>query len=76
MIEKTIAYYGTTDCGGTIEIEPKKRELLSDLSEYIIKNNLANFIVDKKNCKLSVEIHISKPECWAYNYLEADRNEL
>ena len=73
--EKVIAYYGSTPCGGTAEIEQKKRELLSDLSEYIIKNNIANFIVEPEKCLLSIEMHISKPEYWLYNHLEDNKNE-
>ncbi len=73
-IESVKAYYGSEELNNQTEeeLDFKKRELLNQLSIYILQNNLANFVV--KSHKISIEMHIAAPEDWTFNFLN-DRDE-
>lgn len=68
-IESVRAYYGSEELinSSEEELDFKKRELLNQLSIYILQNNLANFIVEPH--KVSIEMHIAAPENWTFNFL-------
>ena len=68
-IESVRAYYGSEELINSSEEELnfKKRELLNQLSIYILQNNLANFVVEPH--KVSIEMHIAAPENWTFNFL-------
>lgn len=73
-IESVKAYYGSEELNNQTEeeLDFKKRELLNQLSVYILQNNLANFVVEPH--KVSIEMHIAAPENWTFNFL-TDVNE-
>lgn len=68
-IESVKAYYGSEELinSSEEELDFKKRELLNQLSIYILQNNLANFVVEPH--KVSIEMHIAAPENWTFNFL-------
>ena len=68
-IESVRAYYGSEELinSSEEELDFKKRELLNQLSIYILQNNLANFVVEPH--KVSIEMHIAAPENWTFNFL-------
>ena len=74
-IEPVRAYYGSEELSNQTEeeLDFKKRELLNQLSIYILQNNLANFIVEPH--KVSLEMQIAAPENWTFNFL-TDINEV
>lgn len=74
-IEPVRAYYGSEELSNQTEeeLDFKKRELLNQLSIYILQNNLANFVVETH--KVSIEMHIAAPENWTFNFL-TDANEV
>lgn len=68
-IEPVRAYYGSEELSNQTEeeLDFKKRELLNQLSIYILQNNLANFVVEPY--KVNIEMHIAAPEDWTFNFL-------
>lgn len=68
-IESVRAYYGSEELinSSEEELDFKKRELLNQLSIYILQNNLANFVIEPH--KVSIEMHIAAPENWTFNFL-------